>query len=248
MILTNPQQQFIEKAVAKFGTTFTYEKTVYKGSKEKVTITCPIHGDFSITPANFLNVSKYGCNHCGNSNKSKQNKKTTAIFIAEASAIHSNKYTYEDTAYINAYTEVSITCPTHGNFKQKPYVHLQNHGCPECGIEASNIAKRLSVNQAFPVYLYYIEIPELKLWKVGCAKNIKDRLKNSCFPYKYNLIESILFEKSTQAYFTEAWVLKATIDNRVAGFDHISGHTELRSQPILNLKQLIKQAKENYNE
>ena len=30
---------------------------------EKVTITCPIHGDFDITPKNFLEA-KYGCTKC----------------------------------------------------------------------------------------------------------------------------------------------------------------------------------------
>ena len=41
-------------------------------------------------------------------------QKTTETFIKEASQIHSFKYTYTDTAYINENTPVVITCKVHG--------------------------------------------------------------------------------------------------------------------------------------
>ena len=34
--------------------------------------------------------------------------------------------------YVNNHTEVCIFCPEHGEFWQKPNVHLSNHGCPKC--------------------------------------------------------------------------------------------------------------------
>jgi len=56
-------EAFIEKAVQKYGYTYVYNKTTYINSDTKTTITCKIHGDFSISPHNFLS-SKVGCALC----------------------------------------------------------------------------------------------------------------------------------------------------------------------------------------
>lgn len=59
-------------------------------------------------------------------------KFTTKEFIEKARLVHGDKYDYSKTQYINARTKVIITCPIHGDFEQKPSVHLSNHGCPNC--------------------------------------------------------------------------------------------------------------------
>jgi hypothetical protein len=59
----------------------------------------------------------------------------TKIFIERALAIHSNKFTYESSIYVNAKTKISITCPLHGLFLQTPSNHLHKkfpQGCPKC--------------------------------------------------------------------------------------------------------------------
>ena len=43
---TKPNEQWIEEAKKIHGDRYSYEKTVYRGYRRKVTITCPIHGDF----------------------------------------------------------------------------------------------------------------------------------------------------------------------------------------------------------
>jgi hypothetical protein len=53
-------------------------------------------------------------------------------FIQKANAIHNNKYTYDNCVYVNARTNIIITCPIHGDFKQLPCHHLNGHGCPKC--------------------------------------------------------------------------------------------------------------------
>lgn len=59
-------------------------------------------------------------------------KVTTESFITKAAALHYNKYSYTETVYTTAKTNVIITCPIHGNFKQTPTNHLSGKGCPEC--------------------------------------------------------------------------------------------------------------------
>lgn len=43
---TKPNEQWIEEVKKIHGGRYSYEKTIYRGYRRKVTITCPIHGDF----------------------------------------------------------------------------------------------------------------------------------------------------------------------------------------------------------
>lgn len=54
---------FIEKSKEKFGNKFNYDKVKYINSKTPVIITCPIHGEFTTVPQNFLR-KVYGCSKC----------------------------------------------------------------------------------------------------------------------------------------------------------------------------------------
>ncbi|HDV2027851.1 TPA: GIY-YIG nuclease family protein [Escherichia coli] len=60
-------------------------------------------------------------------------KKTTEQFIAEAKAVHGDKYDYSKVEYKGYKTKVKIICPIHGEFEQTPSDHI-NHGnrCPKC--------------------------------------------------------------------------------------------------------------------
>lgn len=55
---------FKERANAVHGNRYTYDRTVYTGTYDDLTITCPIHGDFTQRANDHLNG--HGCPHCGN--------------------------------------------------------------------------------------------------------------------------------------------------------------------------------------
>lgn len=62
--------------------------------------------------------------------KERLNKNT---FIQRAREIHGDKYDYSQTEYIKAKELVTIICPKHGIFKQRPQDHvLKACGCPKC--------------------------------------------------------------------------------------------------------------------
>ena len=66
-------------------------------------------------------------------------RKTTEQFIAEAKAVHGDKYDYSKTEYKNWLTKICIICPIHGEFWQFPQTHLESVGCKKCsGIEKGN--------------------------------------------------------------------------------------------------------------
>ena len=53
---------FIKKASVVHKNLYTYDYTDYKRSKQKVTITCPVHGNFQQTPSDHL--AGKGCKQC----------------------------------------------------------------------------------------------------------------------------------------------------------------------------------------
>lgn len=125
-------EEFIAKARQIHGDRYDYSKCEYRGSKLPVIIVCREHGPFSQVPSKHT-CSRHGCPRCGGSER-----KTTARFISEATAVHGAKYDYSQVSYTNAYTHVRITCPEHGEFLQTPHMHLNGgRGCPQCGGSAS---------------------------------------------------------------------------------------------------------------
>ena len=127
---------FIIKCNEVYGNRYDYSKVEYIDTRTPVTIICPEHGEFLVTPNNFLSKSR-GCRHCNS--KIFDNKS----FINVMSAIHNNKYDYSKVEYINTKTPVTIICPEHGEFKQTPNSHLNNNGCKICSNSISKMEKEL---------------------------------------------------------------------------------------------------------
>lgn len=120
---------FVKKAKEKHGF-YTYEKVDYNNSAKKVIITCPIHGEFKMSPRNHISGQK--CPSC-----SGVKKKTKKDFIKESLLAHGDKYSYELVEYENNRNKVKIICDKHGIFKQSPKDHIRGHGCIKC----SNFSK-----------------------------------------------------------------------------------------------------------
>lgn len=133
-------EEFIQKSKKVHGEKYSYEKTEYKLAKEKVIITCPVHGDFEITPNNFL--QNKGCKKCSLAEQGLKRRSTTEEFIKKAKEIHGNKYDYSYTIYKTSLKPVIILCKQHGYFQQKPNVHLTGSGCTKCSKLSSSIGGR----------------------------------------------------------------------------------------------------------
>ena len=128
----NSIEDFINKAMEIHGNKYDYSKVEYKTSKQKVTIICPIHGPFEITPHDHIGKYARGCPKCGNEKKGSFKKMTTEEFVKKANVKHNNFFDYSKTNYVDSTTHVIITCPIHGDFEQIPSVHLMGSTCPLC--------------------------------------------------------------------------------------------------------------------
>lgn len=109
---------------------YLYDKAVYRNNDNKITITCPIHGDFEQTVKVHLKGSC--CPKCSNKRIADSKRKTTEEFIEEAKLVHGNKYIYDKVKYTNTHGFVTITCRTHGDFNQRAKEHLRGYNCSKC--------------------------------------------------------------------------------------------------------------------
>jgi len=122
--------EFKDKSKEVHNNKYDYSKVVYTHTKEKVIITCPIHGDFEQRPHNHLRGE--GCRNCSYLIKRNNKKLTTEDFIERAKEKHNDKYDYSKVVYVNNFGKITITCPEHGDFEQRANNHLRGDGCPKC--------------------------------------------------------------------------------------------------------------------
>lgn len=122
--------EFIEKARVVHGDQYNYSKVNYINNSTKVCIICPVHGEFWQTPSNHLGGR--GCVFCKKEWIGNYRRKDANTFIEQAKKVHGDKYDYSKVEYINEKTKVCIICPEHGEFWQKPEVHLMGCGCQKC--------------------------------------------------------------------------------------------------------------------
>ena len=119
---------------------YDYSQAVYVDSKTKMSIICPIHGEFEQRSSRHQ-VS--GCPKCGITQRGINAAYTTKEFIEKAKITHKDKnYLYTETVYTKSQNNVTVCCSKHGNFSQIASAHLGGQGCPECGTERAAIIAR----------------------------------------------------------------------------------------------------------
>ncbi len=117
---------YVDELKVKYGNQYDFSLVVYKGIKSKVKIICHKHGIFEKNPNDLLSGS--ACKKCYYESISLNRE----LFIEKAQAIHGNRYDYSKVEYHNNSTNITIICPDHGEYLQKPASHLNNKHCPKC--------------------------------------------------------------------------------------------------------------------
>ena len=122
----------------------------YRNAHSKITIICPIHGEFKQKP--YSHLQGIGCTRCGFDKSSFKIRKDLDDFIQQSIKIHKNYYNYDKVIYKNNKVNIIITCPKHGDFNQIPQHHLRGHGCPDCAPKKSNKLNDIFISQASKVH------------------------------------------------------------------------------------------------
>ena len=154
------KKEFIERAKKIHGNKYDYSKVKYIDYETPVTIICPIHGEFQQSPNSHLH--SYGCPKCGHKNINADRKLTTEEFIKKAKEVHGDKYDYSKVEYKNNKTPVTIICPIHGEFKQRPANHLSGNGCKKCAVEESRLSKEIFITRSRLIHGYKYDYSKVR--------------------------------------------------------------------------------------
>lgn len=144
------KEEFIIEAKSKFPQ-FDYSKVQYVNNSTKVTIMCPQHGEFLISPKDLLK-SKIGCPECVKQYKRNKFNDSIEQFIQKAKQIHGDKYNYSKFTYVNAHIKGTIICPIHGEFEQNANNHLNGKGCPYCYQETKTLTTKEFIEKSQKVH------------------------------------------------------------------------------------------------
>lgn len=125
------QEEYIEKAEAKWGDRYDYSRVKYVNSKTKIIVGCKKHGWFEVLPSTHL--CGVGCAKCSSEATGNRCRRSLGDFISKAREVHGDKYDYSHVKYVNSLTKIEIVCFIHGPFFQTPAAHLRGNGCPKCG-------------------------------------------------------------------------------------------------------------------
>lgn len=151
------EEMFLNMAHKKFGNKFVYNHD-FVDSNTKIRITCPMDGDFYISPRNHLR-NAYGCSKCAIRHQSKAQTLPWNVFVEKAKNKFGDRYDYSminEHNYIDTKHKVPIVCDKHGVFWQTPNNHINGAGCPHClrSLGEEKVALFLDVNEItyYPQY------------------------------------------------------------------------------------------------
>lgn len=228
-------KEFIQIANTIHNDRYDYSLVQYKNNHTNISIKCPLHGNFNVTPKNHIH-RQTGCPECARAHKGDYHKKNTNQFIIEATNVHGDTYDYSLVKYHNTHTKVKIKCHTHGIFEQTPASHLhQKSGCPKCSYrnyEGGYGKKRFENHpelKELPATLYVIEANDSTeaFLKIGIThKTIHERFhRNNSIPYNYSI------NTTKEGKLFELFKLEQTIKKQFKHFKYIptkkfNGHTE----------------------
>jgi len=122
--------EFIEKAKIVHKNFYNYSKVIYIKASKKVTIICPLHGEFKQEANSHL--MGHVCRKCANVIIQKAQTMKFSEFVMKANLIHGERYKYLVEYHVGGDMKIPIICSLHGVFKQTLEKHLIGQGCPKC--------------------------------------------------------------------------------------------------------------------
>lgn len=129
------QEEWVERAKKIHNNKYIYDKTKYVNKRTKVTITCPIHGDFEQLAHNHIRGQ--GCPICGKEYAQNWRKCNYKNFIDESNKRFNDEYSFPNIndEYENSHSIITIKHNNCGTvFRKIACDHITSPfgGCPKC--------------------------------------------------------------------------------------------------------------------
>lgn len=134
---------FIERARKAWGDKFDYSKVEFGSPDKKVTIICPIHGEFRQASKVHARI---GCTECNKIARREREGNTTENFIKRHKEKYGDFYDYSKTVFVDFETPMTVICPIHGEFHPMPAQFTETR-CKKCALDAAGKKRRLTTEQ-----------------------------------------------------------------------------------------------------
>lgn len=204
-VQSKSQDVFIEEAKKAHNNKYTYEHTKYVNDSTKVTITCPIHGDFQQQAGSHIGKAKCGCKQCGRESSSKQQQLPVGIFMAQCQL--PSHIAIDETTFQGTHKKVLCHCAHHGEFRTLPETLQKGSGiCPSCANQLRGWRRSLYIDR--PTTFYAFKIKGYDLYKIGITKANDIAVRYG--KQDKNLVEDVIFQL-TFLSGEEAWDLEKLI-------------------------------------
>ena len=171
------KESFIKDALITHNSYYDYSKVEdFLDTHEKVTIICPVHGEFK----QKIYAHRYGsgCEKCSYIERGLNKRVSLEDFLKRAKEKHGDVYNYSKTIFSKIDESVTIICPHHGEFTQIAQNHL-NGGCLSCGkIYSAYSFKKddnyIEVSKTLPSGLYILKFEDF--YKIGITNTLHQRV------------------------------------------------------------------------
>lgn len=191
-------EEFIVKSKELYADKYSYKKTVYISTNDKLIITCKLHGDIQIRAGDHLypkpNKINGGCKKCAIDNITKactlsldrwENRLLEYPLLSLVS--------YTDLGY---HKPITLNCKLHGYFDTTfGAINQKTKGvkyiCKQCSNQSHQIQSVRSNLKGTSATLYLVYIPHIDMYKLGVTTQpLYERLS----PYEFETILDKSFE------------------------------------------------------
>ena len=136
----------------------TFEKTIMKGKKSNITVTCKLHGDITKTPDTIL---RYGCTSCRLEKGEKTSRRfTKQFFIFEIERKYPNTFDFTNFKWNGFNKKSTFICKIHGNIGEHNPSNILKNGCNECSRDSGNLNSGAPLTKKYLITKLSKQIPE----------------------------------------------------------------------------------------
>lgn len=172
-----PFKEIIKRIIDKHPDFLIDENQDYVNTHTSINITCPIHGNFKMSPNDIFNGQ--GCPKCGKESMKLKRSHNIDWLIKESNKIHGDKYSFEHFVYKNTKTKSYVTCKKHGDFPiSADKLIYGKRGCPHCSSSKLETSLKMALEKNNEEFIH------------KCDANIFPWLRNQHLDFylpKYNI-------------------------------------------------------------
>ena len=142
------RNRFFKQCEKLYNGFYDYSKSIIENREDNIIVICPEHGEFTINVRSHMNGTI--CPKCRKLIKNKKPKLSNDEFINKCKNKWGDKFSYENTNFIDYNTPIKVNCKIHGEFEVLPkhFLYDSKFGCKQCSVDYYRKSLNDFINEA----------------------------------------------------------------------------------------------------